>query len=82
MTNTNITNFRKNIFEYVNQTINYNDVINVSTKDGNAILISEEEYNSLLETLYLCSMPGMEKSIIDGMNEPIEDCISEKDLEW
>ena len=36
MTNTNATNFRKNIFEYLNQAVEYNDVINVTTKNGNA----------------------------------------------
>ena len=53
MTNTNITNFRKNVFEYVNQAIKYNDVINVNTKNGNAIIMNEKDYNSLIETLYI-----------------------------
>ena len=40
MTNTNATNFRKNIFEYLNQAVEYNDVINVTTKNGNAVVLS------------------------------------------
>lgn len=55
MTNINITNFRKNCFDYIKQAILYNNIINVNTKAGNAVLISEEEYNSLVETLYLSS---------------------------
>ena len=55
MTNTNATNFRQNLFEYLNQAILYNDVVNVNTKNGNAVDISEEEYNGLLESLYLLS---------------------------
>ena len=51
MTNTNITNLRKNLFEYIDQAITYNDVINVNTKKGNAVIMSEEEYNGLMETL-------------------------------
>ena len=47
MTNTNITNLRKNLFEYIDQAITYNDVINVNTKKGNAVIMSEEEYNGL-----------------------------------
>ena len=43
MTNVNATNFRKNLFEYLNSAVDYNDVINVSTKDGSAIGMSEEE---------------------------------------
>ena len=41
MTTTNITNFRKNAFDYVEQTIKYNQPINITTKDGNAVLLSE-----------------------------------------
>jgi PHD/YefM family antitoxin component YafN of YafNO toxin-antitoxin module len=46
MLNTNITNFRKNIFNMLEQTIKYNEPINISTKDGNAVVISEEVLNS------------------------------------
>ena len=53
MINTNATNFRKQLFELLEQTVKYSEPVNISTKNGNAILISEEEYNSLIETLYL-----------------------------
>lgn len=82
MLNTNITNFRKNIFGLLEQTIKYNEPVNISTKDGNAVIISEEDYNGLMETLYLNSIPGMRERIIDGMNTPLEDCISENEVEW
>ena len=52
MTNVNITYFRKNIYSLIEQTIKYNEPINISTKDGNAILISEEDYRNIMETLY------------------------------
>lgn len=52
MININITNFRKNVYSLIEQTIKYNESINVSTKDGNAILISEEDYRNIMETLY------------------------------
>ena len=48
MTNTNATNLRKNLFEYLNQAIEYNDIVNVNTKSGNAIIMSEEEYNGMV----------------------------------
>lgn len=82
MHNTNITNFRKNIFGLLEQTIKYNEPVNISTKDGNAVIISEEDYNGLMETLYLNSIPGMREKIIDGMNTPIEDCIPENEVDW
>ncbi len=53
MTNINITNLRRNLFDYINQAVEFNDVINVNTKAGNAVIISEADYNGLMETLYL-----------------------------
>lgn len=79
MENVNATNFRKNIFEYLNSAVSFGDVINVSTKNGNAIVISEDEYNSLVETVYLLSIPGMKEKLIDGKNTSLEDC---EELEW
>ena len=40
MLNTNVTNFRKNIFGMLEQTIKYNEAINISTRDGNAVVLS------------------------------------------
>lgn len=74
MTNTNITSFRKNVFGFVDQVVTYGDVVNVSTKNGNAVLVSEEEYNSLLETLHLCAIPGMVDSVKAAEREPVESC--------
>ena len=79
MTNTNATNLRKNLFTYLDSAIDYNDVINVSTKKGNAIIISETEYNSLLETLYLLSVSGMKERLKEGLNATVDDC---EDFEW
>lgn len=82
MFNTNITNFRKNIFGLLEQTIKYNEPVNVSTKDGNAVIISESDYNSLLETLYLSSNPEMKNKIAEGLNTPIDQCIPEDQVQW
>lgn len=82
MTTTNITNFRKNAFNYVELTIRYNEPLNISTKEGNAVLLSEEDYSGIMETLYLVSMPGMREKIMEGMNTPLEDCVDEATVEW
>lgn len=82
MTHTNATNLRKNLFEYLNSAIEFNDVINVNTEKGNAIIMSEEEYNGLMETLYLNSIPGLKEKIKEGMSEPIEEMVDADDLEW
>lgn len=82
MLNTNITNFRKNIFSLLEQTIKYNEPVNISTKDGNAVIISEEDYNGLMETLYLCSVPGMKEMLIEGLKTPLDDCLPETEVQW
>jgi len=82
MTNTNITNFRKNVFDYIDQAIQYNDVITVTTKSGNAIILSEEDYNGLMETLYWSSNSKVKDEIVAGLNEPTDNCISADEVEW
>ena len=66
MSTINVTNFRNNIFEYLTQTIKYNQPLNISTKDGNAVVLSEDDYLGLMETLYLISKTGMEEKLIAG----------------
>ena len=51
MLNTNITSFRKNVFSMLEQTIKYNEPLNISTKAGNAVVLSEEDYRGMIETL-------------------------------
>ena len=45
-------------------------------KRGNAVLVSEEDWRAIQETLYLCSIPGMRESILEGMAAP-ESALSE-----
>ena len=82
MLNTNITNFRKNIFSLLEQTIKYNEPVNISTKAGNAVIISEEDYNSLIETVYLSSVPQQREKIIEGLHTPLDECLPENEVEW
>ena len=76
------TNFRKKVFGLLEQTIKYNEPVNINTKNGSAVLISEDEYRSLQETLYLMSIPGMEEKIVEGLNTPIEECAKEDEVIW
>lgn len=82
MTTTNITNFRKNAYDYVAQTVKYNEPVNICTKDGNAVLLSEDDYSGIMETLYLVSVPGMREKIMDGMATPLSDCVDETAVGW
>jgi len=82
MLNINITNFRKNAYSILEQTIKYNEPVNISTKDGNVVMLSENDYNGLIETLYLNSIPNMKEKIISGLNASIDDCVPEDKIKW
>ena len=82
MTNINITNLRKNLFDYINQAVEFNDVINVNTKAGNAVIISESDYNGLMETLYLSRNQKVKDEIVEGINTPLEECVEKGAVEW
>lgn len=82
MTIVNVTNFRKNIFALLEQTVKYNEPINISTKDGIAVVLSEEDYKGMMETIYLSSIPQVKNQILSGMNEPLSEALSEDEVDW
>ena len=82
MTNVNITNFRKNIYEMIETTIEYNEPLNITTKKGNVVVLSEEDYNSLIETLYISSVPNMKEEIIKRANDENDEFVDEDEVEW
>ncbi len=82
MTNTNITNFRKDIYKLLENTIKYNEPINVSTKNGNAVILSEEDYNNLMETLYIYSTPNLKEELIKRKNSSDDDFVEENEVDW
>ncbi|MBR3244000.1 MAG: type II toxin-antitoxin system Phd/YefM family antitoxin [Parasporobacterium sp.] len=82
MTTTTITNLRKNIFSLVETAIKYNEPLYITSKDGNAVILSEDEYRGLLETIDLLSVPGMKDKLIDGMQTPLADTVSENEVSW
>ncbi len=68
---TNISVLRKNLFSSIDNVIEFNDSITVNTKNGNAVIISEAEYNAMLETIYLVSQKGLVEKIKEGEKEDI-----------
>lgn len=82
MTNVNISNFRENLYQYVKNTVKHNDVININTKDGNAIVLSEEDYNGLIETLYLNGSKKTIEDIKEAESTPKNERISLNEVEW
>lgn len=70
MINLNISNARKELYKLAASCIRYNDVVNINTKDGNVILLSEDEFNNLIESLYLAGVKGVYEDIEKAVNTP------------
>ncbi len=79
MSITNATTLRKNLFGYLDAAAVNDERIVVTTKNGNAAIVSEEYLRSLEETCYLYGIPGMKDSIAEGVNTPLDDCM---ELDW
>ena len=81
MRSINITRARKELYSLV-EAVNYDSVpVLITGKNGNAVLISEEDWNAIQETLYLTSIPGMAESLIQGKESSLEDCLTEGEIE-
>lgn len=74
------TQARSNLYNLMDEVANASEPIYISGKRNNAVLISEADWRSIEETLYLTSIPKMKESIIKGLNTPVEEC-SDK-LKW
>lgn len=82
MSTINITNARKDLYNLVENVNAYHEPALIVGKRANAVLISEDDWKAIQETLYLDSIPGMTESILDGAKESLEDCIPEEKVEW
>ena len=82
MSTINITNARKDLYNLVESVSLYHEPTLIVGKKANAVLVSEEDWSAIQETLYLDSIPGMTKSILEGAKESLDDCISEEMVEW
>ena len=71
MSVTSISALRKDLFNSIENVVEYNDAITVSTKKGNAVIVSEEDYNAMLETIFLVSQKGLLRKIKEGEKEDI-----------
>jgi len=80
--NINITNARKDLYKLTDMVIEDGAIVNISTKTGSAVLISAKDYNALIETLYLSQNVSVKKSIVEGLKEPLDECIPLKDIKW
>ncbi len=75
-----VTKARSNLYKLLDESEISGEPIQITGKRANGILISENDWRAINETLYLLSIPGMRESIRDGLNTPINEC--ETKLEW
>ena len=77
------TKARDNIYQIISDVNAKCEPITITNNKGkNAVLIGEADWRAIEETLYLMSVPGMAESIIAGGKTPIEECVSEEEVEW
>ena len=83
MTAITATKARENIYQLI-QDVNTNctPITIMNNRGKNAVLIGEEDWKAIEETLYLMSIPGMAESIIEGGNTDISDCLDESEVDW
>ena len=75
MVNLNISNARQDLYKIASSCIKYNDVVSISTKEGNVIMLSEDDYNSLIESLYLAGIKNVYEDIQEVVNTPTDELI-------
>lgn len=71
---------RANLYRLIDDAASSHQPLLISGKRNRAVLIAEEDWVAIQETLFLLSVPGMRESIRDGLNTSAEEC--EKELDW
>ena len=74
------TEARTKLYNLIDQTSSTHEPILITGKRGNAVLISEDDWRSIQETIYLLNIPGMRDSIREGLATTLEECVEE--LDW
>lgn len=80
MTAISITKARAQLYRLISFLQAGQPPVLITGKKGNAVLVSEDEWRSITETLHLLSVPGMKESIQKGMQEDIDSCTDDIDL--
>ena len=82
MIHTDANSFQKSFAQLLAQTIRYGEPVNISTENGNAVLLSEADYNNLIATLELSEIPGMKQTIREGLQTPLNACLTEESVQF
>lgn len=71
---------REKLYRLLDEVSASHDPVHITAERCRAVLVSEDDWRSIQETLYLLSIPGMRESIMEGLRTPVEDCVEE--LDW
>jgi antitoxin YefM len=71
---------RANLYRLIEETADSSEPLQITGRRTNAVLVSEQDWRAIQETMYLLSIPGMRESIREGMETPVEECAEE--IEW
>jgi antitoxin YefM len=71
---------RSKLYRLIDEASASHQPILITGKRGNAVLVSEDDWRSIQESLYLTSIPGMRESIVDGLSTPVSECVME--IDW
>jgi antitoxin YefM len=74
MNTLNASDARDKLYRLLDETAVAHQPILITGRRSNAVLVAEEDWNSIQETLYLLSIPGMRKSIRQGLKTPAKKC--------
>ncbi|MEQ8152066.1 MAG: type II toxin-antitoxin system Phd/YefM family antitoxin [Smithellaceae bacterium] len=74
------TEARKRLYSLVDEVKESHEPIQIVGKRSSAVLISEEDWRAIQETLYLTSIPDMRESIQEGLGTPVAEC--DEDIDW
>lgn len=80
MTSRTASQARAELYGLIDEVAESHRPVLITGKRTNGVLVSEEDWNAIQETLYLSAIPGMRKSIIEGMKTPLKKCRTK--LDW
>ena len=80
MTSMTATSARKQLYSLLDDLADSHEPVQIAGKRHSAVLVAEDDWRAVQETLYLTTVPGMRESILRGLKTPVERCA--KELDW
>ena len=75
-----VSEARARLYRLIDEATSSHEPIVIKGKRNSAVLVSEDDWRAIQETLYLLNIPGMRESIREGLATPVEEC--EKEIDW